>query len=138
VRKTDSEYVTNNEAWYVTTGYRVGKFTPYVSYAKRTTTSNTQYAAPSTVGWPGATGPTARALVAALDGAIQDNSVSTLAVGGRWDLGKSYALKAELAQVKAPAGSAPANLFRDYRSGLQAFRDETNTSVFSVLVDFVF
>lgn len=135
-RKTDTEYVTNNDAWYVTTGKRIGKFTPYVSYAKRTTTSKNTYAVPNTTGWPLQAAGTARALVGALDSAVEDASVSTLAFGSRWDLGKSYALKAEVAQVTVPAKSGATNVFRNFKPG--SFQSDTTVSVFSVLVDFVF
>lgn len=135
-RKTDSEYVTNNDAYYVTVGRRIAKFTPYVSYAKRTTTSRNTYAVPSTTGWPAQAAGTAAALVAALDSAVEDASVSTLALGSRWDLGKSYALKAEIAQVMVPAKSGATNLFRNFKPG--AFQSDTTVNVFSVLIDFVF
>lgn len=142
-RKTDSEYGSDNDAYYVTGGRRIGKFTPYISYAKRTTTSRTTYAVPNTTGWlrnPAnpAQDPVvlANVLVSNLDRAVEDVSVSTLALGSRWDLGKSYALKAEIAQVMVPAKSGAGGLFRNLKPG--AFQADTRVSVFSVLVDFVF
>lgn len=135
MRKTDSLYVQSDDAYYVTLGYRMGVFTPYATYSKRTQSSAVSVTAPSTTGFPTPVPQTVAALIGGVNtGVLSDSSNSTIAIGVRWDLGKSYALKGEIAQTTTPAGAV--GVYRAIKGG--KFATDTNINVFSLAVDFVF
>ena len=130
-RKTDSLYVSDISAWYTTLGYRVNKLTPYVSLSARKVDSVTSFASPV---------PQLNAAINGIAGSttvtklIADNTDNTTAIGVRWEAGKSYAVKAEYANIAIPKGS---------NGGLGGvpggkFESDTSVNVFSVAVDFVF
>ena len=130
-RKTDSLYVSDLSGWYTTLGYRIGKVTPYLSLSAQKVDSMTSYASPLPAG---ALPPLDAAIAGVNQGALTNNTQSTTAIGARWDAGKSYAVKGELAQITVPAGST--GVFRDVKGG--KFATETKVNVVTVGVDFVF
>ncbi len=134
-RKTGSLYVADISSWYTTLGYRIDKFTPYVTLSSRTTDSISTVTAPSTVGYPAVVQGTVPVLIANVNGGIlSNNNQKTLALGTRWEAGKSYAVKGEWAQISVPAGSSGG--FSNVKGG--RFASDTNVNVISVGLDFVF
>jgi hypothetical protein len=132
-RKTESLYVTDLSGWYTTLGYRFGKITPYVSLSGNKTDSLTSFTAPSTAGYPPVIQGTVPVLVANVNGGVlQDQDEKTLAFGARWDAGKGYAIKGEIARVSVPAGS------KGWFANTPGFASDTTINVLSVGVDFVF
>ncbi len=134
-RKTESLYVSDVSSWYTTAGYRIDKFTPYISLSGRTTDTVTSVSAPSTAGYPPIVQGTVPVLIANVNGGIlSNNNQKTFALGTRWEAGKSYAVKGEWAQISVPAGSSGG--FSNVKGG--RFASDTNVNVISVGLDFVF
>ena len=134
-RKSESLYVTNLTSWYTTAGYRVGKFTPYLTLSGVRTNTITSVTAPSTVGYPASVQAAVPQLIGGVNQGVLNNiTEKTLAIGTRWDAGKSYAVKAELARISVPAGSR--GIFMNVAGGY--FAKDTTVNVLSVGVDFVF
>ena len=134
-RKSDSLYVSDISSWYTTVGYRVKKFTPYVTLSGRQTDSPTSVTAPSLVGYPPVVQGTVPVLIANVNGGIlSNNKQTTVAVGSRWDLSSNYALKGEWAMITIPADSSGG--FSYVKGG--RFTSETTVNVLSLGLDFVF
>lgn len=128
-RKTDSRYVSDLTGWYTTIGYRVGKYTPYMSMSAQTVDSITSVASPA----PSI--PQVNGVIAAVNsGALTNNSQRTTAFGLRRELGASWAVKGELARITVPAGAT--GVFRDVKGG--RFAVDTDITVTTLAVDFVF
>ncbi|WP_374657527.1 hypothetical protein [Inhella sp.] len=127
-RKTDS-IIPSTTGWFLTVGHRLGKFTPYatLSELKRDDT-NVNNAIPPGVAIPGVTADL-RALV---EGTVnsQRTDQKTTALGLRWDLMPSVAMKAQWERVK-PNGTG---LFVARTPGWGNER----VNVLSLSVDFVF
>ncbi|MEA5097676.1 MAG: hypothetical protein VB032_03985 [Burkholderiaceae bacterium] len=92
VISTDSVY-GKRSAWYVTSGYRFGKFTPYVSYAQARLNSNASDPGLSLAYVP----PAYRTTAAYLNGELNEQLGAapvqkTISLGMRWDFAKNVAL----------------------------------------------
>ncbi len=110
--------------WYVTSGYRIGKFTPYISYAAARLNSNSSD--------PGVSG--AVPLNDALNEQLASAPVQqTASVGVRWDFAKNTALKIQYDQTKIDKGS-PGSL--DHPTS--DFVPGGKFRVFSITADFLF
>jgi hypothetical protein len=134
-RVTDSSYIPTITAWYATLGYRITTFTPYISYSKRTTDSATSVASPTVSPFlPPQIQGAVPVLVGTVNSLLVPTDESTSALGVRWDVGKNYDVKAELQQIRVPAGSAGA--FSQVQGGFYSV--DTHVNVFSLAVDFVF
>lgn len=134
-RKSGSLYVSDLTSWYTTVGYRINSFTPYVTLSSSAVDSPTSVTAPSTAGYPAQVQGTVAFLIANVNsGILNNNAEKTFALGTRWDAGKSYAVKAEWANVSVPKGSS--GRFRDITGGV--FASDKSINVFSVGIDFVF
>jgi hypothetical protein len=132
-RKSDSLYVSDLSGWYTTLGYRVGKVTPYVSLSGNKTDSLTSFTAPSTVDYPAQVQVGVATAVGGVNAGVLNNyEEKTLALGARWDAGKGYAIKGEIARVSFPADST------GWFSGATRSATDTTINVLSVGVDFVF
>ncbi len=135
-RKTESAYVQDQTAFYATLGYRVDKFTPYISYSQRTTNSIKQvtpYPTSSIVAFQ----PLVVKLVDAVNnGVLGDQSDKGTALGVRWDAGKNYDIKAEYQQIRIPAGSSAG--FQHFTNVTGKFDSATSVNLISLCVDFVF
>jgi hypothetical protein len=79
-------------------------------------------------------GGVAQLIAGVNSGVINNVSQKTLALGARWEAGKSYAVKAELARISLAAGAE--GVFTNITGG--AFANDTTINVISVGVDFVF
>jgi opacity protein-like surface antigen len=125
--------VGEGTGWYLSGGYRLGKFTPYLSYARATADNlsdpglNLSAVPPSLVG-------TAAGLNGALNTLLSTKPVqNTLSIGARWDVLRNAALKLQYDHTRIGAGSSGvlANLQPGFQPG-------GTVNVISVSVDFVF
>lgn len=125
-RRTDS-YAPDTNAWYLTLGHRIEKFTPYVtiSQLKNVDSNITNTIQPLT--------PGLAALKAGVDGfvASQYRQQKTWALGVRWDVQRNVALKAQFDRIK-PTGPG---FFINTAPG---FGTGNSVNVYSVAVDTVF
>ena len=119
--------------WYVSSGYRFGKFTPYLTYAQARADNlsdpglNLSTVPPAQVGQ-------AAALNAALNALLANKTVqNTLSVGGRWELTRSAALKLQFDHTRLGDGSHGVLINR--QPGYQA---GGKFNVISATIDLVF
>jgi hypothetical protein len=111
--------------WYVSGGYRFGKFTPYLIYSQ---------AKADNLSDPGLAAPAAAGLNAALNSLLSTKPVqNTLSIGGRWDFAKNAALKLQYDHTRIGTGSSGvlSNLQPRYQSG-------GSFSLINAMIDFVF
>jgi len=121
-------------AWYGSAGYRFGKLTPYVTYARASADSPTSDPGIPLAGLP----PPVAAGAAMLNAAInaQLNLLPrqrTVSIGARWDFAKNAALKVQYDHVDLDAGST--GTFGNIQPG---FQPGGRVGIFSAVVDFVF
>ena len=123
----------NRKAWYVSGGYRFGKFTPYVTYAQAKADTLSDPGLDVSTLPPFLVGP-ATGLNAALNSSLSVNPVqNTVSIGGRWDFMKNTALKLQFDHTNIGAGSI--GVLSNPQPGFQ-LGGEVN--VFSATIDFVF
>ncbi|MBT9493447.1 MAG: hypothetical protein IV107_14135 [Paucibacter sp.] len=128
MRRTES-YVPDTDGWYVTLGYRLGKFTPYVTISDLSQKSSN---VDNTI--PLGLSPQLNGLKALVDATLrsQSNEQKTNAVGVRWDAYRNVAVKGQFEQIKTDGPGL-------FASPSAAFTAGKNTvQVYSVAVDFVF
>jgi opacity protein-like surface antigen len=121
-------------AWYVSGGYRIDAFTPFITFARATTDSET-----SSSGLTASTLPPAQAgVAAALNGAL--NSVlestagqRTVSVGVRWDFIKNMDIKLQYDHSRL--GSNATSPLINVQPG---FKPGGSFNIFSLATDFVF
>jgi hypothetical protein len=120
-------------AGYISGGARIGKFTPYATYAK-TKSKDLDLHIP-TAGLPAPVAAIADGLNAAIldPTATVDTSQQTIGVGLRWDVAKSIALKAQYDHIELADGSV--GLLTNQQPG---FEPGGSLNVFGLSVDFVF
>ena len=126
--------VGHRSAWYVSGGARVGKFTPYATYARIDAESETSDPGLPVAAFPAPLQPAATALNAGLN--AQLNALprqSTISLGVRWDFLRNAALKLQYDQVRLGAGS-----FGTFGNVQPGFTAGGKVRVFSAAVDFVF
>ena len=118
-------YIGKRAAWYVSGGYRFGRFTPYVIYAR---------AKADNLSDPGLDAPGAAGLNAALNSILSTKPVqNTVSIGGRWDFMKNADLKLQFDHTDIGAGSS------GVLSNLQpGFHPGGKVNVLSATIDFVF
>lgn len=126
-------FMGEQTAWYVSSGYRLGNFTPYVAYTrskKLTTTSdpglNLAAVPPYLVGY-------AAGLNAGLNGFLKPITGATVTVGSRWDFTKNADLKLQYEHIDLDHDSSGLliNLQPGYKPG-------GKLNLVSASVDFVF
>lgn len=130
--KSDS-FIGQSTAWYVSGGYRVGKFTPYLTYAQVT---DGQISSPGLTlsGVPASLVPIAAALNEGLNAAVESRPVQkTVSVGGRWDVMKNVDLKLQFDRTRLGSGSP--GILMNIQPG---FQPGGTVDLFSAAVDFVF
>ena len=121
-------------SWYVSGGVRLGKFTPYATYATRDDSHRRSDPGIDLGTLPPALRPTAAALNAQLNQALAGGSgQSTVSLGVRWDFWRSAALKLQYDQVNLDAGSSGS-----FAPKAPGFPFGGRIGVYSVAVDFVF
>lgn len=127
-------FIGDQSGWYVSGGYRFGKFTPYVTYARSKAESAVSEPGLSLTGLPPFLVGPAIALNAANNAIL--NSIPqqrTIAVGTRWDFMKNTALKIQYEHTRMADESAGPlqNLQPGYEPG-------GHINLLSATIDFVF
>jgi hypothetical protein len=120
-------------AWYLSGGYRLRKFTPYLTYARSKADSNTSDPGLSLSGLPPNLAGAAAGLNAALNsilGSLADQK--TISIGSRWDVMKNVDLKLQYDRINLGATSAGTliNVQPDFQRG-------GTVNVASIAIDFV-
>jgi hypothetical protein len=126
-------FVGLSTAWYVSAGYRLAKFTPYLTYAavKQARTSDPGL---SVAALPAFLAGPATALNTGLNDILASRPVQrTLSAGVRWDFAKNLDLKLQCDHTRLGPGS-PGILINTQPD----FRPGGTVNVFSAAVDFVF
>jgi predicted porin len=120
-------------AWYVSGGYRVAKFTPYLTYSRSTADTNTSDPGLSLSGLPPNIAGAAAGLNAALNSFLGTLAAQkTISLGSRWDVIKNVDLKLQYDHINLGAGSAGTliNVQPDFQRG-------GTVNVASITIDFV-
>jgi hypothetical protein len=122
-----------NTAWYVTSGYRLAKFTPYLIYGAVKADSNRSDPGLSLAALPASLVGPATDLNAALNAILGSIPVqNTTSVGLRWDFVRNVDLKLQYDHTRLGAGS-PGTL-----ANLQpGFRPGGTLNLFTATIDFV-
>jgi hypothetical protein len=132
-RKMPDSFLGSSKSWYAMGGYRFGKFLPYYTHAKLTSsgvasTIPTRCAANA----PAVCTPTVAALSGLMDSlrtAIDGTSQTTNSVGVRWDFSSSADIKFQVDRVKPQTNG----LFVNTKAGFKG-----PVTVAALAVDFVF
>jgi hypothetical protein len=120
-------------AWYVSGGYRLGKFTPYLTYADVKSDRNSAPGLTLAALPPNLAG-FAAGLNAGLNAILETNpDQSTVSVGSRWDFMRNVDLKLQIDHSRHGPGSS------GELTNLQpSFRPGGEVNLFTAMVDFVF
>jgi hypothetical protein len=126
--------VGRKSAWYVSAGPRLGKLTPYATYARIKAESASSDPGVSVAGLPAEVAGLGQLLNATLNrqlGALPQQS--TVSIGVRWDFLRNAALKVQLDRVRVGPRSHGTfgNVQPDFPAG-------AHVNVVSAAVDFVF
>jgi hypothetical protein len=125
--------VGESTAWYVSGGYRLAKFTPYLTFGAVKADSNTSDPGLNVAALPPSVAGFAGGLNAGLNsilGGIADQK--TVSVGTRWDLLKNVDLKLQFDHTRLGAGS-PGTLI-NIQPG---FEGGGTVNLLSIAVDFL-
>ena len=152
-RKTKS-FIADTTGWYGLLGYRVGKFTPFVGYAKlttdRTSTNPVQTNALADSGGSDTDFDNAAGAVNAYAAVLADGVTTFMAsqfvnqktatLGVRWDVQSGLAVKAQFDRITKDANSVGTFLVPDptTASGQAFTASKKVVNVISLSVDFVF
>jgi len=144
--RSDNLLIPDQTAWYVLSGYRLGKFTPYASFSKIEANSKTLNK-PDAAMCGAVTGcPLATVILSAVDsGLAVQREQSTIAVGTRYDIYKNMAFKAQFEHVYKPAITGPnrglfVNELRDMTASPKStwLTDSRSANLLTLALDFVF
>jgi hypothetical protein len=125
--------IGENTAWYLSGGYRIAKFTPYLSYASVKPNSKTSDPGLDVSTLPPFLQGPAAGLNAGLNAILATAAdQKTISLGARWDVMKNIDLKLQYDHVDLGAGSAGTliNIQPNFQRG-----GEVN--LFSIAIDFV-
>jgi hypothetical protein len=126
----------DSEAGYLTLGYRIDKFTPYVTYAQLESDRDDD-AFIDTTGMPGILADGAAALAGGVNATLGTFATSqkSYTIGVRWDFSRSADLKIQYDRITLEDDTIGrlGNPAPDF-----APRDGDNVDVFSAAIDFVF
>ena len=126
--------IGNRSAWYAGGGYRLGQFTPYLTYAQVKADSNTSDPGLNVSTLPPYLAVPAASLNASLNTLLGSTPVQkTISVGTRWDFMKNTDLKLQFDHILIGAGSS--GVLTDIQPG---FQTGGKVNVFSTTIDFVF
>ncbi|UYG03209.1 porin [Halomonas sp. LR3S48] len=119
-------FLADSRGWYISGGYRLGAFTPYLTYAGQRILSKTST--------PGLSQPGSEALDAMLNAMLQGQPQQrSVSVGVRWDFSSNMAVKAQFDHMNHEGGS------RGYLVNSQpGFEPGGSVNLFSLALDFVF
>jgi hypothetical protein len=120
-------------AWYASSGYRLAKLTPYLTYGQLRGTSNRSEPGLNISSLPPSLDGPANGLNGALNSILGSIAVQkTVSIGTRWDVLKDVDLKVQYDHTRLGAGS-PGTLI-NLQPGFQA---GGTFNLFSVAIDFV-
>lgn len=122
-------FIQPGDTWYVTGGYRIEKFTPYLTYSQTRLSHGNIPLLTAASGPPFVTGPLNDLLVSV----VRPIRQSTISVGTRWDFAENAAFKVQLDHTKTEENSN--SIFLDVQPNFD-YGDSVNILSFSV--DFVF
>jgi len=132
-RTKSRSFLGKGTGWYASGGYRFGKFTPYITYA-RATADNLSDPGLNLTTVPLFLVGTAAGLNAALNSILSQKVVqNTLSVGGRWELTQSTAFKLQYDHTDIGAGSP--GVLTNLQPG---FQRGGKVNVISATIDWVF
>ena len=126
-------YLGVDTGWYVSGGYRIAKFTPYLTYSALTVAS-TSAAGLNAAALPAGEAGTAYALNVGLNELLATRPIQrTVSAGTRWDFAKSFDFKLQFDHTRLGHGSAGTliNVQPGYQSG-------GTVNLCSAAIDFVF
>jgi hypothetical protein len=126
-------FIGKGTGWYLSGGYRLGEFTPYLSYGEAKADNLSDPGLNLSTLPPSLIGPAA-GLNAVLNSLLSTKLVqNTLSIGGRWDFMSNAALKLQYDHTRIGTGSSGelSNLQPGYQSG-------GTVNLFSATIDFVF
>jgi hypothetical protein len=130
---TDS-VLGDSAGWYVSGGYRVGKVTPYVTYAKVKADSSTSDPGLNTAELPASLAGLATGLNAGLNQILGSIAVQrTISIGGRYDFMRNADLKLQYGHTNLGAGSP--GVLINVQPG---FTPGGTVNLFTATIDFVF
>lgn len=134
ISKAESaSFAGDRTSWYVSGGYRLGAFTPYIIYSKAEKTSNTTDPGLNAADYPAPYAVSIAKLNAGLNYALRGYSGQTLSLGTRWDFTRNMALKLQYDRVNLSAGSG--GTLTNVQSG---FQPGGSYDVFGAALNFVF
>jgi hypothetical protein len=132
-RTKNRSLIGDASGWYVSGGYRIGKFTPYVTYAKASADNLSDPGLDLSTLPPFLVG-TAAGLNATLNSLLRQKVVQdTISIGGRWEMTRNAALKLQFDHTRIGAGSngLMTNLQPDFQPG-------GKVNLVSATIDFVY
>jgi hypothetical protein len=125
--------IVDSTAWYLGGGYRLAKFTPYLTYAQIKADSDTSSPGLTVSELPPYLAGPATELNAALNGILATNPIQkTISVGSRWDVMKNIDLKVQYDRIALGAGSAGT-----LSNAQLGFQPGGIVNLFSIAIDFV-
>lgn len=134
-RRSPGVVVQDGDAWYVLGGYRIGKFTPYVSYSSLK--SKEPPARAPAVGFGGVS-DMAAFLVNMIDADYNiHNEQNRISLGVRYDFYRNLALKVQMDHIRKPATPAVnEGLFDNATNAFSA--GDRSVNLLTINLDFVF
>jgi hypothetical protein len=126
--------LVDKTGWYVSSGYRFGKITPYTTYADLRANGSTSNPGLNLSQLPPAYAAAASGLNAALNGILGSASAQrTISAGARWDFYRNVDLKVQYDRTRLAAGS------QGTLTNLQpGFQPGSSLNPISITIDFVF
>jgi hypothetical protein len=126
-------FIGDQTAWYASAGYRIGKFTPYLTWSVVRAFGNTSPGLTLT-GLP----PAAAGFAAGLNGALNSllESIAdqrNVSAGARWDFARNFDFKLQFDHIRL--GAASSGTLINLQPG---FTPGGTVNLFSANVDFVF
>ena len=134
VHMATRSFIGKRTAWFLSAGYRLGKFTPYLGFAKATANSQTEESGLPLSGLPAPLAAAAGGLNTGLSALVGSIPVQkTVTLGARWDALPNLAVKFQYDRL-APQGASRGSLINVQPQ----FRSGGIVNVLSLSLDFVF
>jgi hypothetical protein len=125
--------VGESAAWYLSGGFRLARFTPYLTYSQATAETKTSDPGLNVSALPPYLAGPATGLNAALNALLATDAVqNTISVGSRWDVMKNIDIKLQYDHIDLGAGSA--GTLVNVQPGFQL---GGAVNLFSIAIDFV-
>ncbi|MES2627024.1 MAG: hypothetical protein V4628_17185 [Pseudomonadota bacterium] len=132
--RTDSQsFLGTDEAWYVSSGFTIGQFSPYAGVAQKNNLDDTNHPVLDAAFLPPVPRGFAMMLNAQLDNLLVSDESTTLTIGTRWDFRDDISLKLQLDRILLGDNSRGALM--NIQPGFALGGD---LNVVSAAIDFVF